>query len=30
MGDIVGQDRKALAAYPVYLFYFTFSCILLL
>ena len=30
MGDIVGQDKKTLAAYPIYLFYFAFSCILLL
>jgi hypothetical protein len=30
MGDIVGADKKTLAAFPVYLFYFTFTCILLL
>jgi len=30
MGDIVGQEKKSLAAYPIYLLYFTFSCILLL
>jgi hypothetical protein len=30
MGDIVGQDKKMLAVYPIYLFYFTFCCYLLL
>jgi len=30
MGDIVGQDKKGIAMYPMYLFYFTFCCYLLL
>ena len=30
MGDIVGQDKKVLAVYPIYLFYFCFCCYLLL
>jgi hypothetical protein len=30
MGDIVGQEKKGLAAFPIYLFYFAFCCYLLL
>jgi protein YIPF6 len=30
MGDIVGQDKKVLSVYPIYLFYFCFCCYLLL
>jgi hypothetical protein len=30
MGDIVGQDKKGLALYPMYLFYFSFTCYILL
>jgi hypothetical protein len=30
MGDIVGQEKKALAVFPIYLFYFAFCCYLLL
>jgi hypothetical protein len=30
MGDIVGQEKKGLSVYPIYLFYFAFTCYLLL
>ncbi len=30
MNDIVGNEKRGLGLYPVFLFYFTFSCYILL